>query len=372
MATDVLDDAPPARPSEDVLVPAPPTARRRGWVWAAMGVGLAGVVVGSVVGYGTATHAEHFDGRILPSAVVAGVEVGGLTGEQALAAVEEAIAPQLERPVTVTWQDRSWSTSPAALGSTSDAEQAVAAAVDASANPSVLEHARMRWLGEQLEFTADVTVTHSPQGARAYVDAIAEEVNLSPVDAALDYSSGWVEVSQGRDGRVLDTATGGDALSEALVTGQDAVELVAHPVAPSVTPEDFDQILLVRQIEHKLYLYRDGEITHSWDVAVGTGDHPTPVGQYTVTARRHMPTWVNPSPTGWGADLPASIGPGVDNPLGVRAINWDAPAIRFHGTANLDSIGTDASKGCVRLTNDDVVELYDLVREGATIVSVRA
>lgn len=371
MATDVLDGAPRAPLSEEPPELPPATGRRR-WLWVAgMAVGLAGLGAGAVVGYGTATYATDFDGRVLPSTVVEGVELAGMTGPEALAAVERAIAPELERTVTVAWGTQDWATTPAELGSTSDADEVVAAALDASANPGWLEYARMRWLGDTLDFVGDVTVTHSEQGAREFVDAVAEEINLDPTDAELDYSSGWVEITSGSDGRVVDTAAGADALFEAVTGGGDTATLVTNPVAPAVTREVFDQVLLVRQREHKLYLYSDGEITHSWNVAVGTGDHPTPVGQYAVTAKRHMPTWVNPSPNGWGANMPPSIGPGVNNPLGVRAINWDAPAIRFHGTANVSSIGTDASKGCVRLTNDDVVALYDLVREGATIVSVR-
>ena len=51
----------------------------------------------------------------------------------------------------------------------------------------------------------------------------------------------------------------------------------------------------------------------------------------------------------------------------LRAV--DAPAIRFHGTRAIDSLGTDASHGCVRLSNADVIELYDLVEVGAVIIS---
>lgn len=375
MATDVLDGAPPAPMADE-----PPRSERparvrdrRRWLWVTVAVvGLGGLGAGAFVGYETASYAAGFDGRILPSSVVAGVDVAGLTGEEALAAVHDAIAPELERTVTLTWGSEEWTTTPRALGATSDAEEAVSAAVEASANPGWIQYARMRWLDEQIDFERAVTVRHSDEGARAFVDTVAEEVNREPVDATLDASSGWVEITAARDGQALDTAGGAEALHQTVTEGGDAVALEVHPVAAEVTQAAFDQVLLVRQREHKLYLYQGGEIAHSWDVAVGTGDHPTPTGQYTVTAKRHMPTWVNPSPAGWGAHMPASIGPGPGNPLGVRAINWDAPAIRFHGTANVDSIGTDASKGCVRLTNEDVVELYDLVRTGATIVSVQA
>jgi hypothetical protein len=67
--------------------------------------------------------------------------------------------------------------------------------------------------------------------------------------------------------------------------------------------------------------------------------------------------------------MPAEIPPGPGNPLGVRAINWSAPAIRFHGTSATYSLGYNASHGCVRMSNEDVIELYDMIEVGTPIVS---
>jgi hypothetical protein len=58
--------------------------------------------------------------------------------------------------------------------------------------------------------------------------------------------------------------------------------------------------------------------------------------------------------------------------LGLRAINWSAPAIRFHGTEATYSLGYNASHGCVRMSNPDVVELYSMIDVGTPIVSVLA
>jgi lipoprotein-anchoring transpeptidase ErfK/SrfK len=90
-----------------------------------------------------------------------------------------------------------------------------------------------------------------------------------------------------------------------------------------------------------------------------------------------MPSWSNPAPNGWGRGMPTYIGPGPGNPLGLRALNWNTldgvdTAIRFHGTQAVGQLGRPASHGCVRLRNSDVIELFDLIDEGATIISVRA
>ena len=74
--------------------------------------------------------------------------------------------------------------------------------------------------------------------------------------------------------------------------------------------------------------------------------------------------------------MPEKIGPGPDNPLGLRALNWMQDGwdtlIRVHGTANVSSIGNAASHGCVRMTNPDVIELFDLVDTGTVILSTTA
>jgi lipoprotein-anchoring transpeptidase ErfK/SrfK len=134
-------------------------------------------------------------------------------------------------------------------------------------------------------------------------------------------------------------------------------------------------VLVLRQGERTLELFEDHEPAHEWPVAVGQGGSPTPTGTFTVGAKRFEPTWVNPSPNGWGSDMPARIGPGPENPLGIRALNWNDEngrdtLIRFHGTPNEDSIGEAASQGCVRMFNDDVADLYDLVPSGTVILSV--
>ena len=94
---------------------------------------------------------------------------------------------------------------------------------------------------------------------------------------------------------------------------------------------------------------------------------------FTIGVKRFEPTWHNSSPDGWGKDMPLEIGPGPHNPLGLRALNWYRDGydtlIRFHGTANEASIGRAASHGCVRMTNANVIELYDLVETGTVVVS---
>jgi lipoprotein-anchoring transpeptidase ErfK/SrfK len=59
---------------------------------------------------------------------------------------------------------------------------------------------------------------------------------------------------------------------------------------------------------------------------------------------------------------------GPDNPMGARGIYLGASLYRIHGSNEPDTIGQAVSSGCIRLTNEDVVDLYNRVRIGATVI----
>jgi len=59
---------------------------------------------------------------------------------------------------------------------------------------------------------------------------------------------------------------------------------------------------------------------------------------------------------------------GPDNPLGARALYLGSSLYRIHGTNEPETIGRDVSSGCIRMMNDDVIDLYDRVRVGAKVI----
>lgn len=371
-----MDDQQMKRPANGTVV-----AERRARWWRARAAHRALVVLAVLLALGVALaggaafagyqYSEKYEGKILPGSTIAGVDVGGMGRDHAILAIREAIKPQLDRELDIMWKKKSWTVTPRELGARSNARRAVDAALSASAEQSFLEKVRMRVLGDELAFQRDVAITYPRQGAQGFVEGIAAGFDKESVDATIDYSSGWVDIFDSKVGRAVKIRATRSALLGALKSGsKDKIDLRVKKLVPEVTEDEFDQVLLVRIGENKLYLYEDGEIVNQWDVATGLPEYPTPTGLYEVTLKRYLPTWVNPSPDTWGADLPAEIPPGPANPLGLRAINWDAPAIRFHGTEAEYSLGYNASHGCVRMANSDVIELYDLIDVGTPIVSV--
>jgi lipoprotein-anchoring transpeptidase ErfK/SrfK len=346
--------------------PGKKTAILTGVLLALLLIGAAGI---SYAGY---DFSKKYEGKILPGASVAGVDIGGMTHDAALVAVREAVRPQLTREITVTWGKKSWTVTPKELGARSNARSAVNSALSVSDDATFIEKTRMRLFGEDLGFSRDVAITYPRKGSRGFIQGLATALDRDPLDAELDYSSGWVEITKEREGRSVRVNKSVKALQAALTNGGSSVDLSVATLAPEVTKDAYKQVLLVRIGENKLYYYENGQIAREWVVATGLPEYPTPTGVYEITEKRFMPTWVNPSPDGWGSDMPVSIPPGPGNPLGLRALNWSAAAIRFHGTSATYSLGYNASHGCVRMSNEDVIELYDLIDVGVPIVSLNA
>ena len=67
-------------------------------------------------------------------------------------------------------------------------------------------------------------------------------------------------------------------------------------------------------------------------------------------------------------DLPRYMPGGPDNPLGARALYLGSTLYRIHGSNEPETIGQAVSSGCFRLTNDDVVDLYNRVGVGTTVI----
>ena len=346
-----------------------PSLLKRALIALAIVAGAAGLV-GGALAYLTYDFARDHEGRILPGASIEGVDVSGMTKREAVRAVRTAVLPSLKEPVTLTFRGREWTTSARELGAHANVEAKVVAALGAAEEVSGLDLMRMRLFDQDFDHDSTVHVRYPRQKAAALVAEIADKVDREPVDAHIDSSSGWVKIVPERNGLELRQGPTTDALMKAFKRGTPTVPVVTVPLKPEVTSAAFEKVLLVHIGENKLYYYEDGKIVHEWPVATGQPEFPTPTGIFAVSEKRYMPTWINPDPTGWGAGMPESIPPGPSNPLGMRAINWGGTLIRFHGTTATYSLGYNASHGCVRMSNEDVIQLYDLVDVGTPIVSV--
>jgi lipoprotein-anchoring transpeptidase ErfK/SrfK len=92
-------------------------------------------------------------------------------------------------------------------------------------------------------------------------------------------------------------------------------------------------------------------------------------GVKTITAKREWPDWTPPSEMlARRPDLPRYMAGGPENPLGARAMYLGSTLYRIHGSNEPWTIGTNVSSGCIRMRNEDVIDLYDRVKVGTKVV----
>ena len=94
-------------------------------------------------------------------------------------------------------------------------------------------------------------------------------------------------------------------------------------------------------------------------------------GVKTVSRKAEWPDWRPPAEMlKRRPDLPTFMPGGPENPLGARALYLGSSLYRIHGTNEPFTIGQNVSSGCIRLMNDDVVDLYNRVRVGAKVIVI--
>jgi lipoprotein-anchoring transpeptidase ErfK/SrfK len=126
--------------------------------------------------------------------------------------------------------------------------------------------------------------------------------------------------------------------------------------------------IVVSTAQRRLYLVLGNGQALSYAIGVGrAGAAWSGVSQ--VTAKREWPDWTPPPQMlQRRPDLPHHMVGGPDNPMGARAIYLGASLYRIHGSNEPDTIGQAVSSGCIRLTNEDVIDLYNRVQIGATVI----
>jgi lipoprotein-anchoring transpeptidase ErfK/SrfK len=94
-------------------------------------------------------------------------------------------------------------------------------------------------------------------------------------------------------------------------------------------------------------------------------------GVKTVSAKKEWPAWTPPPEMlVRRPDLPRHMEGGPENPLGARAMYLGSSLYRIHGSNEPWTIGTNVSSGCIRMRNEDVIDLYGRVNVGARVIVI--
>jgi lipoprotein-anchoring transpeptidase ErfK/SrfK len=130
--------------------------------------------------------------------------------------------------------------------------------------------------------------------------------------------------------------------------------------------------IVVNTKERRLYLVEDHGKALKYGIGVGREGF-TWSGTDRVSRKAEWPGWTPPAvmiarEKAKGRVLPAHMKGGINNPLGARALYIGARIYRIHGSNEPWTIGHAVSSGCIRLTNKDIIDLYDRVKVGTRVV----
>ncbi len=188
------------------------------------------------------------------------------------------------------------------------------------------------------------------------------------------------------------TSNLGGGLLEFLVTGGGAAALQPQPQYAPMEPDPDAQraavdprydrqiveyegpekpgTVIINTMERLLYLVQPGGQALRYGIGVGRPGF-TWAGVKHVSMKREWPDWRPPDEMlKRRPDLPHFMTGGPDNPLGARALYLGSTLYRIHGSNEPWTIGTQVSSGCIRMRNEDVIDLYERVPVGAKVVVI--
>ena len=129
--------------------------------------------------------------------------------------------------------------------------------------------------------------------------------------------------------------------------------------------------IVVSTSQRRLYYVLGGGKAIRYAIAVGMEGYAWS-GVSTITAKREWPDWSpTPGERKRFPSLPVHMAGGSDNPLGARALYLGDTLYRIHGTNEPWKLGGGVSSGCIRMSNDDITDLFNRAKIGATVIVQR-
>jgi lipoprotein-anchoring transpeptidase ErfK/SrfK len=278
---------------------------------------------------------------------LAGIPVGGMSYQQA----EAAVRPAFSRPVRVVYDGRAWRLDRTKFGASVALADGVSRAL--AADP-----------GASVELTANVDA----DAVKQFVRALDKRISYPAKDAELVGLSGLTpEITDAEQGLQVMKVLTAQRITRALEGAtQTRVRPGVRLVAPAVTSANFGPVIVIRRGANELRYYQGSRLVRTFGVATGQSVYPTPTGQFSIVDMQLNPWW-RPPDSPWAKGL-KPIPPGPGNPLGTRWMGLSSPGVGIHGTPDDASIGYSASHGCIRMHIPDAEWVFQHVHVGTQVI----
>lgn len=196
-------------------------------------------------------------------------------------------------------------------------------------------------------------------GVRAEIERRLGEVNLALLRSREPQpESEWVEVGSGDTlGKIAKRA--GTTVEVLRMSNQIRGDSIRLGQRLKVLREPF--LIRISKERNELVLYLGGRFFKRYVVSTGAGAN-TPEGEFKITDRIVHPDWWHPES---GRRIPYGD---PEHRIGTHWLGWNVKGFGIHGTDEPERLGEPVSLGCVRMHNEEVKELHDLVPSGTAVV----
>lgn len=303
--------------------------------------------------------------RIAEGVTAAGVDLSGMTIEQAEARLDQLRSRLENGSVTVTVADLDFRLK------TADAD------VSLDTNRTARRALYAGRTADGAAVNVDLAVEKSQKAVKRFTAKIDKRLRRRARDSRVIITPRRVKVTHSRTGRRIDRRGLTRKINEALVDPRISRVFKARlrKIKPKIDASDARKsartVITIDQSAFKLRLFKNFKLVKTYRVAVGQSKYPTPNGRFAIQTKQVNPVWSVPN-SPWAGELGGSTvsGGSAANPLKARWMGV-AGSIGIHGTGQGGSIGTRASHGCIRMHVPDVIALFKRVSVGTQVLIAR-
>lgn len=310
--------------------------------------------------------------KIADGVTIGGVDVGGLTEQEAAALVKRKLLAPLRHSLRVSFDGQSWRLPGQKLKIRANIDSAVEEALEDSQEGGFPDRLVRYVSGGEVDESIAPHIAYSQPAINRFVRHVAEEVNREPQNADVEPTPSSLEVVAGRNGRKLRDNLLEQELKAAVLNANAPHKIVAkvHATKPEITKSEvaaeYPSYLTLDRGTFTLRLWKHLKLAKEYTVAVGMEGLETPEGLYEIQEKEENPVWHVPNSAWAGSLAGQTIPPGPEDPIKARWMGIFEGA-GIHGTEETESLGTAGSHGCIRMSIPDVIELYPQVEVGTPI-----
>ena len=340
----------------------------------ALVIGL--LLVAVLAGAGAAALQRYDAGRddmIAEGVTIGGIDVGGLHVNEARAKLQQRVVRSLERPLRLAYGKRRFHVDAGLVDVEVNPEPALAEALAESRDGNFLTRSLRDLRGERVSADIPLPVEYSKEAVARIVAGVGRALDRQMRNAKSTVSLLGVQIAPSQVGTAVRTRALRRAIENRIVRpgAPKSVPVPVRRLRPRVTTDElerrFHTLITVSRGARVLRWFVGLELVKEYRVGIGQAGFETPAGLYEVESKAADPAWYVPNKP-WAGELAGQIIPGNDprNPIKSRWLGfYDGAGI--HGTADVGSIGTAASHGCVRMTIPEVQDLYERVPLGTPL-----